>query len=113
MSLVTGGCIARNSDDACTAGTDTTELLSAGASAWVYTDPLPSARRGLSGASINNRVIISGEWLYVATVSWEVGRTIIMLCAGGYDGNILDSQFLSHRHHLSGGQQSGHMDRLW
>ena len=89
MSLVTGGCTARNSADQCTATTDTTELLSAGASAWVYTAPLPSARSYLSGASINNRVIISGEWLYVATVSWEVIITIII--AGGWDGNYLDS----------------------
>ena len=56
-----GGCTAKNSDGACTAYTDTTELLTAGASAWVYTAPLPSARDTLAGASINNRVIISGE----------------------------------------------------
>ena len=31
------------------------------ASAWVFSAPLPSARSLLSGASINNRVIISGE----------------------------------------------------
>ena len=61
MSLVTGGCTVRNGNDDCTASTDTTELLTAGAMAWVYTDPLPSARDRLSGASINNRVIISGE----------------------------------------------------
>ena len=91
MSLVTGGCTARNSEDRCIANTDTTELLSAGASAWVYTDPLPSARRGLSGASISNRVIISGEWLYVATVCWEGIITITMFCAGGEYGNGLDS----------------------
>ena len=59
---MTGGCTAVNSDDAaCTQATDTTEVLSAGASAWVYTAPLPSARDTLAGASINNRVIISGE----------------------------------------------------
>ena len=58
---MTGGCTALNSDEHCIAYTDTTELLTAGASAWVYTAPLPSARVGLSGASINNRVIISGE----------------------------------------------------
>ena len=61
VHLVSGGCIALNGEVACTAGTDTTELLSAGASAWVYTAPLPSARSGLSAASINNRVIVSGE----------------------------------------------------
>ena len=59
--MVTGGCTALNSDDECIAATDTTELLTAGASAWVYTAPLPSARERLAGASINNRVIISGE----------------------------------------------------
>ena len=59
---MTGGCTALNSDEHCTGYTDTTELLTAGASAWVYTAPLPSARVGLSGASINNRVIVSGEY---------------------------------------------------
>ena len=61
MNLVTGGCTAVNSDGSCTAVTDTTEVLTAGASAWVYTAPLPSFRIGLSGASINNRIIVSGE----------------------------------------------------
>ena len=59
--MVTGGCSALDIDEHCTAYTDTTEVLTIGASAWVYTAPLPSARVGLSGASINNRVIISGE----------------------------------------------------
>ena len=60
MILVSGGCSALDIDELCINYTDTTELLSAGASAWVYTAPLPSARETLAGASINNRVIISG-----------------------------------------------------
>ena len=61
MSLVSGGCSALDIDEDCTAYTDTTEVLTIGASAWVYTAPLPSARDTLAGASINNMVIISGE----------------------------------------------------
>ena len=61
MILVSGGCSALDIHELCINYTDTTELLSAGASAWVYTAPLPSARYYLAGASINNRVIISGE----------------------------------------------------
>ena len=29
--------------------------------------------------------------MWITTVCWEVIITIIMLCAGGYDGNRLDS----------------------
>ena len=61
VHLVTGGCVAANSGGGCIAFTDMTEVLTAGDMAWVYTAPLPSARSYLSGASINNRVIISGE----------------------------------------------------
>ena len=64
MSLVTGGCSAldnRDNRDECITYTDTTEVLTTGAEAWVFTAPLPSARETLAGASINNRVIISGE----------------------------------------------------
>ena len=62
MSLVTGGCSALdNRNDECITYRDTTEVLTTGAEAWVFTAPLPSARETLAGASINNRVIISGE----------------------------------------------------
>ena len=39
-----------------------TELLMESASAWVLTGELPSPRRGLRGANIDNRVLISGKW---------------------------------------------------
>ena len=106
MSLVTGGCTALNSEDLCTTYTDTTELLSAGASAWVYTAPLPSARMGLRGASINNRVIISGEWLYVATM----GRELVMTkkCSVQEAGmEILWTAFYSLMARFSSGRKSG------
>ena len=61
MHLVTGGCTARNSEDRCTAYTDQTEVLTAGMLAWVYSALLPSARMGLRGASLNNKIVISGE----------------------------------------------------
>ena len=59
--LVTGGCIAGQSSYSCSAFTDYTEVLTAGDLAWVYTAPLPFARSYLSGASINNKIIVSGE----------------------------------------------------
>ena len=77
MNLVSGGCSALNSDDRCTSNTDTTELLNAGAMAWVYTAPLPSARAGLRGASINNKIIISGHCgLWITTIDNVLGGSL-------------------------------------
>ena len=39
----------------------TTELLVETASAWVYTGELPSARYGLRGANIDNKVLMTGN----------------------------------------------------
>ena len=39
----------------------TTELLVETASAWVYTGELPSARKGLRGANIDNKVLMTGN----------------------------------------------------
>ena len=38
-----------------------TELLMETASAWVLTGELPSPRRGLRGANIDNRVLMTGN----------------------------------------------------
>ena len=38
-----------------------TELLVESASAWVYTGELPSPRRGLRGANIDNKVLMTGN----------------------------------------------------
>ena len=38
-----------------------TELLMETASAWVLTGELPSLRRGLRGANIDNRVLMTGK----------------------------------------------------
>ena len=38
-----------------------TELLMETASAWVLTGELPSPRRGLRGANINNRILMTGN----------------------------------------------------
>ena len=40
---------------------DSTELLVETASAWVYSGQLPSARRGLRGANIDNKVLMTGN----------------------------------------------------
>ena len=39
-----------------------TELLMETASAWVLTGELPSPRRGLRGANIDNRILMTGKW---------------------------------------------------
>ena len=43
-----------------TAG-DSTELLVHGAAQWTRSGSLPSSRKGLRGASINNKVIVTGD----------------------------------------------------
>ena len=40
---------------------DSTELLTEGASAWVYSGVLPSARYGLRAATLDNRLIVTGR----------------------------------------------------
>ena len=62
LNLEGGDC--QNSNNVCTTYTDTTEVLKTpiiNSTSWVYSAPLPSAWYLLTGASINNRVIISGE----------------------------------------------------
>ena len=39
---------------------DSTELLVHGAAQWTRSGSLPSTRKGLRGASINNKVIVTG-----------------------------------------------------
>ena len=39
----------------------TTELLVETASAWVYSGSLPSPRKGLRGANIDNKVLMTGN----------------------------------------------------
>ena len=43
-----------------TAG-DSTELLVHGAAQWTRSGSLPSPRRGLKGARINNKIIVTGD----------------------------------------------------
>ena len=38
-----------------------TELLVESSSAWVYTGSLPSPRRGLRGANIDNKILMTGN----------------------------------------------------
>ena len=53
--LVTGGL---HQDDL-----DSTELLTEGASSWVFSGVLPSARYALRAATLDNRLIVTGESL--------------------------------------------------
>ena len=42
---------------------DSTELLTEGASAWVFSGVLPSVRRGLRAATLVNKLIVIGIWM--------------------------------------------------
>ena len=52
--LVTGGITG-------VAKLSSTELLVETASAWVFTGELPSPREGLSGANIDNKILMTGN----------------------------------------------------
>ena len=51
--LVTGGSDGNNR-------LDSTELLLPSATSWIYSSALPSPRSGLSGATLNNKVVVTG-----------------------------------------------------
>ena len=57
MYLVTGGDHKGQTDR----WIDSTELLTEGASAWVFSGVLPSARVGLKAATVNNKLIVTGR----------------------------------------------------
>ena len=42
-----------------------TEILTKDASHWVYAGPLPSARDGLSGARLSDKLIMTGEMVEI------------------------------------------------
>ena len=44
---------------------DSTEILTEGASQWIYSGPLPSPRRELRAATIGNRLLVTGEILFL------------------------------------------------
>ena len=54
VMMVTGG-VDSNFDDL-----SSTELLLPSATSWTYSDPLPSTRSGLRGATLDNKVVITG-----------------------------------------------------
>ena len=39
---------------------DSTEILTEGASQWIYSGPLPSPRKELKAATVNNKIIATG-----------------------------------------------------
>ena len=43
---------------------DSTELLTLGASAWVFSGVLPSARVGLKAATLDNKLIVTGRSVF-------------------------------------------------
>ena len=40
---------------------DSTEILTEGASQWIHSGPLPSPRRELRAATMNNKIIVTGK----------------------------------------------------
>ena len=59
MYLVTGGWYIGKSN------LDSTELLHQDASQWVYAGSLPSVRLGLRGATLGNKLIMTGEMMVI------------------------------------------------
>ena len=58
MLLVTGGWTGFGQD------LDSTEILTEGASQWIYSGPLPSPRWELRAATIGNKLLVTGEILF-------------------------------------------------
>ena len=56
--MVTGGYHSSSGSEL-----DSTELLRQDASQWVYAGPLPSARVGLRGATLGDKLIMTGEMM--------------------------------------------------
>ena len=54
MLLVTGGFLDGQA-------LDSTEILTEGASKWVYSGPLPTPRKELRAATISNKIIATGK----------------------------------------------------
>ena len=62
--MVTGGRItALNNPSDQNPLTDTTEILTKGASAWVFSKPLPSQRYAMSASTLDNKLIVAGKYL--------------------------------------------------
>ena len=40
---------------------DSTEILTEGASQWIYSGPLPTPRKELRAATINNKLLVTGK----------------------------------------------------
>ena len=74
-----------------------TELLVEATSAWVFTGELPSARGGLRGANIDNKIIMTGIIMqresYEICINWSWlvwPKKISDKFLGGYDGSWRD-----------------------
>ena len=44
---------------------NSTEILTEGASQWIYSAPLPSARKELRAATMNNKIIVTGIEMFL------------------------------------------------
>ena len=60
VMMVTGGYNSRSTTTGYLNTLDSTELLLPSATAWTYSDPLPSPRYHLRGATLDNKVVITG-----------------------------------------------------
>ena len=77
MLLVTGGWTGGQD-------LDSTEILTEGASQWIYSGPLPSPRRELRAATIGNRLLVTGEILFLL-LYLSVPQCKIVMFLGGYN----------------------------
>ena len=65
---------------------DSTELLTEGASAWVFSGVLPSARYGVKAATLDNKLIVTGETL-VALISDKITFFEFSISGGNSNGD--------------------------
>ena len=75
--MVTGGSFDDN--------LSSTEVLVEGGSEWIFSDPLPSPRNNIHGASLNNRIVVAGDVHIAQHIKCCVERwTIFLFYSGGY-----------------------------
>ena len=64
-------------------GLASTELLHQDASQWVYAGALPSARYGLKGATLGDKLIMTGEMMMMMMMIVMVMMLMMMMCPLG------------------------------
>ena len=62
---------------------DSTEILTNGASQWIYSGPLPTPRKELRAATINNKLLVTGKTDLSSSYTYYTLQYVL----GGYNNN--------------------------